>query len=205
MTYYITVDHPYANMSIHSTSSSEVDLRSVSSSSQPSFIEITYDTDWEDWENDEPEHIVDRIYMDDIDFIDEPKRHGHYYIANAFCYGMYYLLGICISPRVFFHYQYQDVVQYMYEYIIHYKWNAIPKRSIDIIQLYIVNNSYRAVIKTYWLRLIQRHWKRAYAERKRVINLRQTIRNIMYRQVHGRHLYGANYMPSLNGLLAAYK
>ena len=187
------------------SSSSDMELRSVSSEES-----YTQNLDWEggewhdEWYDDEPENVVDRIYMQDMDFVDRPKRHGNYYIANAFCCGKYYLLGICISPRIFFRHRFVDVVQYMYEYIIHYKWSAIPNKTVDIIQLYIEGDTYKAVLKTHWIRLIQRHWKKAFAERKRVIKLRRDIRNIVYCQQRGRYVNGANYLPSIHGLLEFY-
>jgi len=42
------------------------------------------------------------------------------------------------------------------------------------------------IIKTHYLRLIQRKWKRIFAERKRVIALRKQTRNILYRSMHGK-------------------
>lgn len=193
-----------ANERMDSDTSSDIELRSTSSvDSQTSIIELTYVSQLDDWE-DEEINIIDRMYMEDLEFVDGEKEHGQYYIANAFRKNNFYLLGLCVSPRLFFRYGFHDITQYMYEYLIHYQWSIIPKRSIDIIQLYIENHLYKCVIKTHWLRLIQRHWKHAYAERKKVIQLRKTIRNIKYFQLHGRYVYGANYLPSLHGLLSQY-
>jgi hypothetical protein len=157
-----------------------------------------------DDESDDNMDAVDRIFMDDITFVDEPRRQNTYYIANVFDLHLFYILGVCISPRVFFRHQYHDVVNYMYEYVIHHNWSARTKRKVDIIQLYIEDNTYKAVIKTHWLRLIQRHWKRVYQERKKVIRIRSSISCQRHFQTRGRYLKGANYLPTLQGMLVEY-
>ena len=48
------------------------------------------------------------------------------------------------------------------EYFGYIQWNDRPN-NYDIMKVYCIMNDgfmeYRAVIKTYWLRLVQRHWK----------------------------------------------
>lgn len=43
-----------------------------------------------------------------------------------------------------------------------------------------------AIIKTHFIRLLQRKWKKICAERKRVIALRKHPKSIQYRTIHGR-------------------
>ena len=43
-----------------------------------------------------------------------------------------------------------------------------------------------AIVKTHYLRLIQRKWKRIYAHRKKTIALRKCPKAIMYRNVNGK-------------------
>jgi hypothetical protein len=43
-----------------------------------------------------------------------------------------------------------------------------------------------ALIKTYWLRLVQRRWKKIYQARKRLLIKRQHIHALQYRAQHGK-------------------
>jgi hypothetical protein len=172
-----------------------------------SIMDLTESWERENWESDYDEDIVDRIYIEDHVFLETEKEHGKYYIANVFCYDTYYILGTCISPYTFFRNYYCDIVQYMYEYSIsiRYRREIGSPRNVNIIQLYIEDGVYKAVIKTFWLRIIQRHWKRQYSNRKKVINIRKSLHNLAHIQIRGRYVYGANYLPSLRGILSQYK
>jgi hypothetical protein len=57
------------------------------------------------------------------------------------------------------------------------------------------------ILKTFWLRIIQRTWKKVYSERKKTISLRLNTKNILYRSIHGRWPEGCFYLPDINGLL----
>jgi len=67
--------------------------------------------------------------------------------------------------------------------------------------IYLKNKEYVAILKTFWIRLIQRTWKRIFTERKDVILKRKMLSSLNYRQLHGRWPYHCNYLPSLYGML----
>ena len=78
--------------------------------------------------------------------------------------------------------------------IIHPTIRAYRKIMFDkfLVEPQIVEKIYgpgdycSVIIKTHYLRLIQRKWKNIYAERKRVIALRKQPSNILYRSIHGK-------------------
>lgn len=57
------------------------------------------------------------------------------------------------------------------------------------------------IIKTFWIKIIQRAWKRVYKERKEIINGQKMIESISTRKMTGRFPNGYRYLPTLNGLL----
>ena len=57
-----------------------------------------------------------------------------------------------------------------------------------------------AILKTFWLRIIQKKWKKIYQERKRIINTRQYPSSLYHRQIYGKWPEDCDYLPSLNGL-----
>jgi len=67
---------------------------------------------------------------------------------------------------------------------------------------YLSNRECVCVLKTFWLRLVQRTWKRICKERKDIIQRRMLISSLKYREIRGRWPPGLNSMPSLYGMLS---
>jgi hypothetical protein len=73
----------------------------------------------------------------------------------------------------------------------------VPK--IDILQLHILSDdTYTVVVKTFWIKIIQRSWKRVYKQRQRSIQIMKTLNNIRKREI-GK--INAINLPSIYGLL----
>jgi hypothetical protein len=125
----------------------------------------------------------DEIYDDDCDFLDADKEDKHYYIGLS----LEAILLSSVSPGTFFKYNTSDVLQYLVDYSATdvRKVNADPK--VQILQLHVDENAvYNVVDKTYWLKLVQRSWKRVYAQRQLVINARKNPRSLLHRQTTGK-------------------
>ena len=58
-----------------------------------------------------------------------------------------------------------------------------------------------AVIKTFWIRIVQRSWKRVFKERARIEALRRTIKAILYWQMTGRWPENCAYMPGIRHMI----
>ena len=67
--------------------------------------------------------------------------------------------------------------------------------------IYLKNNEYVAILKTFWIRLIQRTWKRIFVERKNVILKRKMLSSLNYRQLNGKWPSYCYNLPSLYGML----
>jgi len=59
-----------------------------------------------------------------------------------------------------------------------------------------------AVIKTFWIKIIQRTWKKIHSLIKQTISLRKNISSLRYREIYGRWPSTCSYMPKLKGMLS---
>ena len=112
----------------------------------------------------------------------------------------FYILNCCISPNTFFAFSFNLVKLYLKEYSVIFS-NFIPKiqNTVNIFQLSIENNTYHVIIKTYWLRIIQRYWKKIFNLRKQIIQKRQSILSQRYFELNGKYPIGCNKIPSYWG------
>jgi hypothetical protein len=66
----------------------------------------------------------------------------------------------------------------------------------------LVTGEQIVIIKTIWLRIIQRKWKRVFAKRQLIIKYRSNPRSLTLRQLTGKWPEYCIHMPGLNGLLS---
>jgi hypothetical protein len=62
-----------------------------------------------------------------------------------------------------------------------------------------------AIIKTIWIKLIQRKWKKIYAERKNVIRQRAQFSALKTRELTGKWPQHCLYLPTIRGILSNLK
>ena len=59
-----------------------------------------------------------------------------------------------------------------------------------------------AILKTYWIRLIQRTWKNIYKKRISLIKKRCNLNSLKYKEIYGKWPNNCNEYPSLKGMLS---
>jgi hypothetical protein len=202
-----------------SYSDSDSDLESEESDSTIIFVnqeeqssETNTDTEY-DTEDDMEEYGIepysweyDEIYQEDSHHVYSEKEDGNYYIGLtkqiiSDCRNLLLMVN-SVSPIVFFQYEFERIHQYLLQYSI----MRLENTKVHIMKLCILEDeTYSVVLKTHWLRLVQRHWKKVYQERKRVIRGRRNINNLRHRENYGRWTQGLNCLPNLNGILVQYK
>ncbi len=57
------------------------------------------------------------------------------------------------------------------------------------------------VLKTFWLKIIQRTWKRIYREQQEMLRNRCSLTNMRYFELRGRHLSIIASLPGLYGMM----
>jgi hypothetical protein len=149
------------------------------------------------------EDNLEQIERQDVDHLYSEKEHGHYYVG--LCKYMrnpkIFLMANTVSTRIFFKFEFQRI----FRYLNCYSSMRIQDPKVEIMQLHILEDqTYSVVLKTHWLRLIQRHWKKAFAKRKIIIKAIKSVTSLQYRELHGRFPYGLNRIPSIWGLMRDY-
>ena len=163
----------------------------------------TDDDEVSEYDVDSDDDEIEEIYNEDLDYISRDKEDKEYYIGLCGLTDTYSMLLMnTVSSNVYLKYSHDKVLKYLIEYSLCYLHN--PK--IHILQLHIdeVDGTYTVIIKTHWIRLIQRTWRNVLKERKRVMQIRMKVSSIMNFQICGRHPYGANYFPRFRGMLSLY-
>jgi hypothetical protein len=187
----------YLDMDSESTSDNESQL-SDSSDNDSIIIEA------DDFSDDEDEEIaLEHIYADDVIHLDSEKFDGEYYIG--LCKYMprpkLHLMLNSVSPRTFFRYNYYHVLKYLY----YYSSVRLFQPKIEIMKLAVLEDqTYSVVIKTHWIRLIQRHWRSMLKKRNEIIRGRKHPAALLWREVTGKFPHGLNVFPSLIGLMRHY-
>jgi len=183
---------------ISETSSSEYPSSDSDSEDSQSIESMESGTEYDS----ETEEMVDRIYFHEEDFLDSEKEDNHYYIGNSRVSQdkLYILYANAVTPTTFFRFDINHVKSYLHDYSI-----FVTNSNIDIMKLFILDDhTYTVVIKTYWLKIIQRHWKKIYSQRKYCISRRRQIKTMMYVERNGMYPYDCHSMPGLQGMLISY-
>ena len=68
--------------------------------------------------------------------------------------------------------------------------------------IYLSGSECVAILKTFWIKIIQRTWKKIYKKRCIVIALRKSPSSLFYRERHSKWPDNCLYLPSLQGLLS---
>lgn len=119
-----------------------------------------------------------------------------YYGINNYCNNIsrYYKRFIAIQPDYYIHHPVQNYKNLIKS--IHGKKYVVP----EIVEKITLKGGEKvAVFKTFWLRLIQRTWKRIFLEKQRVLQERKKMKSIRYRELHSSW---PNVNPTLRGMLS---
>jgi len=64
--------------------------------------------------------------------------------------------------------------------------------------VYLPGGECVAILKTFWIRIVQRTWKKIYKQRLHIIQLRKQPSSLFYRETHGKWPISCNRLPGLN-------
>ncbi len=144
-----------------------------------SILSINGDFEYDD--ADQENTITEQIGTLETDYLDADMENGQYIIGMVHKKKGIYMLASSISPATYFKYNYEEIKKYLFMSSIYY----LRRPRIDILQLHITPDGlYTCVIKTYWLKIIQRRWRTIYARRKMAIRLRGSIAELRHRELH---------------------
>ena len=147
---------------------------------------------------------LEYISDEENDFLDSDKEHNKYYIGLYKYYSFFNILLFesCVSNRSFFLYNYENILYYLMTNIL-VPINITPK--IEIMELNILEDgTYSVVLKTYWIKIIQRHFKKIYKDWQCNIKKMKHIDNINHIQRTGYNKPNISRNISLKGMLSNY-
>jgi hypothetical protein len=174
------------------------DNSDIFSSDDDSDFDEEYDFDTENLAS--IERICDDDYFDSLHI--SKKR----YIGIALNQNDYYLYLLHITPNSYFKYPH-DIVR---RYLRRYSCVELPKgATVEIIEMIIENVAFngqmfsvkKAILKTHWIRLIQRCWRNTLKKRNEMIIKWGSQRNRIHVELTGKNLPEYRYMPGLRGCM----
>jgi len=173
-----------------------------------------------DVDDNHDEYLLDEMYDFEYNFDMEEKENGKYYLGmymniedvqimtSGFLIGNnnpHLFFGNAISTELFFKYKYSHVIKYMRSIIMCMNINPV----VDIMKLIITEDGlYLALIKTHWICLIQRHWKKIMNKKREYIEFQKTFQYIRNREIGIRNRFDSGSSSSsrhLYGMLSYYK
>jgi hypothetical protein len=179
----------------------------TSSSSDASSYDGDSDSTTNEMYDDENDFIIDQIYENEFSYNNTILRENSSYFHKK------YFIGICkyvpnenillfinmIHPNNFFQYKLNLIYKYFFWYSgIHINMNRPP--PIEIIKVIVFpDETYTCVLKTYYIRIIQRRWKKVFKERQCYISERKTLQSLWDYSIGKRTC--KHSFPGLKGLL----
>lgn len=141
------------------------------------------------------EYNISNIIDDEYYFQDDEKVHLEYYV------GVYHtvndnelILGSSISVP--------SLLNYDMKYILEYMEDGIKPVYIDIMQLHIAEDfTYNVILKTFWLRIVQRTWRKIFQQRQKIIQIRKSVSSQLYFSINGKYPLSASYLPQYSGII----
>jgi hypothetical protein len=147
--------------------------------------------------------IIDEIAESEEYFLDMDKQHMQYYLGSAIYFPEYnsIQLDTAVSPATLFSYSLNHIMLYLAEYSICSITRNLP--CVHILQLDVKpDGEYCTIIKTFWLKIVQRAWKKQFAKRRTVLLSRGHIAAQRHFELTGTYPRELRNIPGLCGLLA---
>jgi hypothetical protein len=196
---------------IYSTEETETDMDTVvTGPTESSDISIdpynTMDVDFNFiYENDDDDRSISyyhEIYDIEKEFIDSEKKDGQYVIgisAKGYQNDSIYACGV--TSKTFYQFPYRNILKYLFYYSIMNVYYPV----VDVIQIHIdKDETYISIRKTYWISLIQRHWRKIMKARDDIHKKRRSLYSLIHHEIKGNYPSGLNSMPTLAGMLSCY-
>jgi len=118
------------------------------------------------------------------------------------------LFGCHISPESFYKYEIEKVCKFLKE--MSCSESIIGNGHPEIIKLVQTNSEngytiHTVLLKTVWLKIVQRRWKKIIQSRRQIIIGRGSFRNRKHNEITGMHLPEYSVLPRLQGCLSDMK
>jgi hypothetical protein len=152
--------------------------------------------------------IIENIEMEEELRKTELANHTTY-IGMPIYENLGILLGSRICAKTYFKYENKHVCKYL-DYASCSE-NVSTKPYPDIMKLEIAKilysgnlecEVYHVLIKTHWIKIVQRRWKKIIEEQHRITMGRGSLANLRFFEMNGKHLPKYAMLPRLRGCLS---
>lgn len=90
-----------------------------------------------------------------------------------------------------------------FNHIRHMLNHNLTRTKFEIAEcIYLQSQHCVCILKTFWLKLIQRKWKNILRDRKKIITKRYNPNSLKYREINGKWPINCIYYPLLKGMLS---
>lgn len=167
------------------------------------FYENTDNTDSNTDSSDDSTHnivVSERLF--DTNYYETQENDNTYYITVPYLINANYLKDLHISSRGFFNNSLNLVKKYIREYTVSAEIpDSAPLEIVKTSYIYLPNGFTMAnvIIKTFWIKIVQRRWRKVFQKRKEVF---QTIRTAIINREYRSDRFS---IPKLRGCLADMK
>ena len=167
------------------------------------FYENTDNTDSDTDSSDDSTHnivVSERLF--DTNYYETQENDNTYYITVPYLINANYLKDLHISSRGFFNNSLNLVKKYIREYTVSAEISdSAPLEIVKTNYIYLPNGFTMAnvIIKTFWIKIVQRRWRKVFQKRKEVF---QTIRTAIINREYRSDRFS---IPKLRGCLADMK
>ena len=126
----------------------------------------------------------------------------HYIVMYRFKFYNIFLIDECIMDYLF-DLERWPIGRPINHTIIRNYTNICLKIKPEIAEcIYLKTGECICILKTFWLRLIQRTWRKIYKQRQYMFQIRHTLKSLRYREIHGNWPASCNIMPTIHGMLS---
>lgn len=151
------------------------------------------------WSSDEDDDIYSAIFEIEENHRDE-FQDKQYYVGLPYYDNVFDVLILASSIHIstFLTRPIEHTMHYLTQYSI-IRTGRAAKPEIMQLHIHPIHESYNVVLKTHWIRLIQRTWKNVMMRRAAIRRKWAQPETMKYRELHGRN---TDAVPGLRGMLA---
>jgi hypothetical protein len=111
------------------------------------------------------------------------------------------IMSNTVSARAYFAHPHITILRYLCAYGL----IRIKRPVLHVMTLHVLaDGTYSMLLKTHWIRLVQRHWRKICRSRRSMIRKRAHPQARKVYEITGKYPYPLDKMPSLVGMLSAY-
>jgi hypothetical protein len=143
-----------------------------------------------------------KVYFYENDDVDLQNKDYCIGAAIYFPHENTIVVSSTVSKQTFLCYPIEAIELYLAEYSCLLNRNMILPQ-VHIMQVHISEDQlYTVVLKTFWIKWIQRAWKKQFLRRSEIIQQRSSINSQRYFTLNGNYPYGLRILPTIKGILS---